>query len=78
MLTPSRSVSKRIQDVADFSWMVIHSMDQGHQRIELQKLAALGEMVWPGGGGDEILRLVQTIKSGETFSVDDLIRRPPS
>jgi hypothetical protein len=44
--------------------MVEHSLDEGHQPIDLQKLAALGEMVWPGGGGPEILRLVEEASKG--------------
>jgi hypothetical protein len=28
----------------------------------------------PGGGGDEILRLVQLVKQGRSFNLDDLIK----
>ena len=38
--------------------MVIHSMDEGQQPIDLEKLAALGDKVWPGGG-EEILRYLR-------------------
>jgi hypothetical protein len=64
MLTLTRHPKKRAQDALDFAWMVEHSLDEGHQPIDLQKLAALGEMVWPGGGGPEILRLVEEASQG--------------
>ena len=55
--------------------MVMHSQDEGQQPIDLHKLAALGEKVWPGGGGEQILRLVEQVKAGRSFNVDDLIKR---
>ena len=45
--------------------MVKHSLDEGRQPIDLTVLEALGEMVWPGGGGKEILRLVEEVKAGK-------------
>src|SRR5438128_1959615 len=57
MLTPTRNLQKRQQDVVDFSFMVLHSMDEAQQPIDLSRLADLGEKVWPGGGGEEILHL---------------------
>ncbi len=45
--------------------MVKHSTDDGRQPIDLDKLEALGEMVWPGGGGKEILRLVEEVNAGK-------------
>lgn len=77
MLALSRDLGKRGQDQVDFTWMVIHSMDEGQQPIDLQKLAALGEMVWPGGGGEEIVRLVEQVKSGKPISLDPTERLPP-
>jgi Nucleotidyl transferase AbiEii toxin, Type IV TA system len=74
MLTPTRNVEKRGQDVVDFRLMVRHSLDEGQQAIDLGKLAALGEKVWPGGGGKEILRLVEQVKAGRIFNLDDLIK----
>jgi hypothetical protein len=69
MLTPDRHPKKRAQDALDFAWMVEHSMDQGRKPIDLQRLAGLGEMVWPGGGGDELLGLVEQARKGEIPSI---------
>jgi hypothetical protein len=68
MVTPNRDPEKRAIDAGDFGWMVKHSMDEGRQPIDLEKLAALGEKVWPGGGGKEILRLVEQVKAGKAIS----------
>src|SRR5438552_431269 len=38
MLTLSRLLPKRMIDAADFSWMVVHSMDHGAQPIDLERL----------------------------------------
>ncbi len=65
MLTPTRDPGKRLVDLADFTWMVKHSQDEGQKPIDLKKLEALGDMVWPGGGGVEILRLVEEAKTGK-------------
>jgi hypothetical protein len=65
MLTPTRETIKRAQDGVDFATMVKHSFDEGQQPIDLDTLAALGEMVWPGGGGKEILQLVEDVKAGK-------------
>jgi hypothetical protein len=72
MLTPTRESRKRRQDILDFEWMVTHSLDEGQQPIDLQKLAALGEKVWPDGGGDEILRLVEQVKADRPIGLDFL------
>ncbi|HEV3204337.1 MAG TPA: hypothetical protein VGY77_08140 [Gemmataceae bacterium] len=74
MLTPNRGLAKRQIDVGDFTNMVTHSLDEGQQPIDLEKLAALGDKVWPGGGGEEILRLVELVKAGRSFNIDDLIK----
>ncbi len=63
MRSTIRDLAKRHQDSADFGFMVKHSLDEGRQPIDLDKLQALGEMVWPGGGGAEILRLVEQVKA---------------
>jgi hypothetical protein len=76
MLTPTRDLGKRIIDTGDFANMVLHSLDEGQTPIDLDKLASLGEKVWPGGGGKEILHLVELVKAGRSFNLDDLIRRP--
>jgi hypothetical protein len=75
MLTPSRNLEKRMQDVVDFRLMVRHSMDAGRKPVNLDKVRSLGESVWPGGGGDEILHLVQLVKEGNTFNLENLIKR---
>jgi hypothetical protein len=65
MLTPTRDPVKRAQDAVDFATMVRHSLDEGRQPIDLDRLAALGEKVWKGGGGEELLRLVEEAKEGK-------------
>jgi hypothetical protein len=72
MLTLSREPEKRAIDSADFGWMVKHSLDEGRQPIDLEKLAALGEKVWPGGGRAEILRLVEDVKTGRPIQLGTL------
>ena len=72
MLTLTRDPGKRALDVADFTWMVQHSLDEGQEPIELEKLTALGEKVWPGGGGEEILRLVQQVKAGTPINLGSI------
>jgi hypothetical protein len=72
MLSPNRDPGKRAIDVADFTFMVKHSLDEGRQAIDLQKLEFLGEKVWPGGGGKEILRLVEQVKAGRPLNLDAL------
>jgi hypothetical protein len=64
MLSVNRDAGKRGQDAVDFYFMVKHSLDKGRSPIDLDKLSALGELVWPGGGGAEILRLVADAKAG--------------
>lgn len=72
MLTPGRRPIKRQQDIIDFSWMVTHSMDKGRKPIDLKRLEYLGELVWPGGGGREILRLVDEVKAGKAINLQSL------
>ena len=62
-------------DAVDFLQMVTHSTDEGQQPIDLETLEALGEMVWPGGGGEEILRLTASVKEGGVIDVNALLRR---
>ncbi len=61
MLNPNRDPLKRGQDAIDFGFMVKHSQDEGQQPIDMDRLKSLGEMVWSGGGGDEIVRLVDEV-----------------
>ena len=70
MLNPMREFRKRRQDVLDFEYVVVHSMDEGRQPIDLIKLESLGEKVWAGGGGKEILRLVDQVKAGTQIILD--------
>lgn len=70
MVTPNRDPEKRAIDAGDFGWMVKHSMDPGQQAIDLEKLAWLGEKVWRGGGGPEILRLVDQVKAGKPINLE--------
>jgi hypothetical protein len=58
--------------VGDFTFMVQHSLDEGRQPIDLAELAALGEKVWPDGGGREILHLVERVKAGKPINLDAL------
>jgi hypothetical protein len=64
MLALSRDTGKRHVDAGDFTFMVKHSTDEGRQPIDIDRLRDLGEKVWPGGGGEEILRLVEVVKAG--------------
>ena len=72
MVTLSRDSKKRRLDIIDFEWMIVHSQKEGRQPIDLTKLEFLGEKVWPGGGGKEILRLVERIKAGGFISLENL------
>jgi hypothetical protein len=72
MLSPTRDMDKRMQDAVDFTRMVQHSSDEGRNPLDLQWLEALGEKVWPGGGGKEILRLVERVKAGRAIQIDSL------
>lgn len=72
MITPVRDLEKRLVDAADFTGMVLHSSDEGQKPIDLQKLEALGEKVWPGGGGKEILRLVEQVKAGKLINPGEM------
>ena len=65
MLTPTRDSIKRGQDAVDFAAMVKHSLDEGRQALDLGALEALGELVCPGGGGEEILQLIDEVKTGK-------------
>ena len=72
MLTLTRDLDKRMQDAVDFTCMVTHSMDEGRRPIDLERLETLGEKVWPGGGGKEILRMVERVKAGRAVHFDSL------
>ncbi len=65
MLALNRSAIKRAQDAVDFATMVQHSLDEGRDPIDMERLAELGELVWTGGGGEEIVRIVKQAKAGQ-------------
>jgi hypothetical protein len=77
-LTLTRDLDKRMQDTVDFTRMVQHSADEGQQPIDLERLETLGEKVWPGGGGNEILRLVEQVKAGRSIHLESLGETGPS
>jgi hypothetical protein len=66
MLSLGRDVGKRTLDTADFYFMVKNASQPGRQPIDLEKITFLGEKVWPGGGGKELLGLVEKAMGGET------------
>jgi hypothetical protein len=72
MLALSRDPSKRLTDASDFTKMVQHSMEVGQQPIDLGRLRELGEKVWPGGGGTEILQLIESVKQGNVVDLNAL------
>jgi hypothetical protein len=74
MLALNRDPGKRGVDATDFYFMVKHSTDEGRQPIDLEKLRELGEKVWPGGGGAEILRLVEEAKGGKVPNLNLPVR----
>jgi hypothetical protein len=72
MLALTRDLGKRVLDMADFTQMVQHSTDEGQRPIDLSRLGNLGEKVWPQGGGQEILRLVDLVMAGRAINLDAL------
>jgi len=78
MISVTRDILKRGQDAIDFALMVKHSMDEGQQPIDIDQLRLLGDMVWFGGGGEEILRLVDRVKAGKLIDVAVLAKSSES
>jgi hypothetical protein len=72
MLTLSRDAGKRLTDAGDFTKMVQHSMDEGQKAIDHALLRELGEKVWPGGGGIELLGLIQLVMQGDVVNLKAL------
>jgi len=72
MLSLGRDPGKRLVDAGDFTFMVKHASEPGRDSIDMQELARIGEKVWPGGGGQEITRLVQVVQSGKVLALDTL------
>ena len=75
MLSINRDYAKRYQDLADFAKMVRHAAEEGGQSIDLEWLRDLGEKVWPGGGGDELLQLAANVREGRNINLDVLMNR---
>jgi hypothetical protein len=75
MLTPSRALDKRLQDIVDFTRMVKHTTDPGRKPIDLERLGVLGEKVWPGGGGEELKGLVAQVMAETNIDINSLVRR---
>jgi hypothetical protein len=65
MLALNRDPIKQAQDAVDFATMVKHSLDEGREPIDMDRVRELGELVWPGGGGAEIVRFIEDAKSGK-------------
>ncbi|HYV38671.1 MAG TPA: hypothetical protein VE988_23505 [Gemmataceae bacterium] len=63
MVSPNRADSKKLQDAADFTSIVV-----GHPEIDLEKLAELSELVYPGGER-EVIELVRKIRAGERLRI---------
>jgi hypothetical protein len=63
MISLMRSDDKKHTDAADFIRMV-----RSNPEIDLEKLAALGELVYPGGG-KEIVEKVRQVRAGEKLNL---------
>ncbi|HXG13268.1 MAG TPA: hypothetical protein VNK04_26150 [Gemmataceae bacterium] len=61
MISPNRDGAKKLIDAHDFIMIVRANPD-----IDLEKLAALGNLVYPEGG-KEIVELVRRVRAGETL-----------
>jgi hypothetical protein len=77
MLAPHRDPGKRGIDAVDFYNMVQRSLRAGREPIDLELLRDLGELVWPGGGGEEVMGLVEQVKAGQVPKVRDPDVTPP-
>jgi hypothetical protein len=63
MVSPNRVIEKKYQDAHDFIQMV-----KANAEIDLEQLAELGELVYPGGG-KEIVTLVAQARAGERLKL---------
>jgi hypothetical protein len=61
MVSPNRLDTKKLIDAHDFIMMI-----RANAEIDDEKLAELGELVYPGGGA-EVLELLRRVHSGETL-----------
>jgi hypothetical protein len=63
MTSPNRPVIDKYQDAHDFGMIA-----QSNPNIDLEKLAELGDLVYPNGGA-EIVELVEKARKGEKFEL---------
>jgi len=63
MVSPFREPKKKYMDASDFM-----TMADEHPIVNLQKLAAMGQLVYPGGG-KEILEMVRRVRAGEKLEL---------
>ncbi len=63
MINPNRPILDRRQDAVDFARVV-----EAHPKLESELLAALGELLH-GGGGDELVNLVEDARSGRVLEI---------
>jgi len=63
MISKNRDQAKKLVDIHDFIVMV-----RANAKIDLDRLAQLGELVYPGGG-NEVLDFVCKVRSGEQLVV---------
>jgi predicted nucleotidyltransferase len=63
MVSRNRDEAKKHQDIHDFIMMV-----RANAEIDLDELAKLGELVYPGGG-PELLELVRKVRAGEKLTL---------
>jgi hypothetical protein len=63
MVSPNRTLDEKYQDAADFIRMITNN-----DLIDLDKLSALGELVYPGGG-KEVLEMARRARAGERLDL---------
>jgi hypothetical protein len=63
MISLNRADKDRYQDAHDFMYIIDSNAD-----IDLQQLAAFGELIYNGGGA-EIVEAVRKVRAGEKLSV---------
>jgi hypothetical protein len=63
MVSPNRAIEKKYQDAHDFIQMAKKNQD-----IDLEQLAELGELVYPGGG-KELVQMVAQARAGERLKL---------
>jgi hypothetical protein len=71
MISLNRLPDKKYVDIADFIRMVRRSEEADRTPIDRERLEFLGEKVWPGGGGKELLWLLEQVKAGKPVNMDE-------